>query len=120
MRQHPFTGQNIQQSPIVRRSLHKLPNTVLTSVVLIFVLGLHQLKGNEGAVNYYRLCLRLICQQSLQFFKENIDWIQNADETFGGKKDLWGDSFLPEDYRQGKYIESHGVQNIPPPPIPSC
>ena len=64
-----------------------------------FILFFIQLKGNEGAVNYYRLCFRLISQQSLQFFKENHEWIKNADETFGAKKDWRGDPFLPEDYK---------------------
>ncbi len=42
-----------------------------------------QLKGNEGAVNFYRLCFRLVSQKSLEFFTSNRAWIETADETFG-------------------------------------
>ena len=76
-----------------------LPQALIFVLIFFNFSFLVQLKGNEGAVNYYRLCFRLVSQQNLEFFKENHEWIQNADETFGGVKDFRGEPFLPEDYK---------------------
>ena len=42
---------------------------------------LFQIKGDDGAVGYYRLLFRLIAQKPLEFFLENKEQILNPNET---------------------------------------
>jgi hypothetical protein len=82
-----------------------------------FLLCHLQLKGNEGAVNFYRLCFRLVSQKSLQFFRQHRDWIDHADETFGAKAETGSggcetgsagsDVFLPCDYKSTLSLVRH-------------
>jgi hypothetical protein len=73
-----------------------------------FVSYFPQLKGNEGAVNFFRLCFRLVSQKSLEFFISNRAWIEKADETFGAEKTkAETEIFLPGDYKSTLSLVRH-------------
>jgi hypothetical protein len=78
-----------------------------------FVSFFPQLKGNEGAVNFFRLCFRLVSQKSLEFFTSNRAWIEKADETFGAETTktettkIETEIFLPGDYKSTLSLVRH-------------
>jgi hypothetical protein len=78
---------------------------------LNFVSFFPQLKGNEGAVNFFRLCFRLVSQKSLEFFTSNRAWIEKADETFGAEttrsETTKTEIFLPGDYKSTLSLVRH-------------